>query len=77
MDHTYVTEEQRIRQRLKETLTGREKLANWWEYHKVHVAVVVILLLFITYFALQDRSIPASDYTVAWVSGQVLGDEAE
>lgn len=77
MDHTYVTEEQRIRQRLKETLTGREKLANWWEYHKVHVAVVVILLLFITYFALQDRSIPASDYTVAWVSGQALGDEAE
>lgn len=76
MDHDYVTEEQRIRQRLKETLTRREKLANWWEYHKVHVAVAVTLLLFMAYFALQDRSIPDSDYTVAWVSGQALGDEA-
>ncbi len=76
MDHDYMTEEQRIRQRLKETLTGREKVENWWEYHKIHVAVAVILLLFMAYFALQDRSIPASDYTVAWVSGQALEDEA-
>lgn len=76
MDHDYVTEEQRVRQRLKETLTRREKMANWWEYHKVHVAVAVTLLLFMAYFALQDRSIPDSDYTVAWVSGQALGDEA-
>lgn len=77
MDHDYVTEEQRVRQRLKETLTRRKKLANWWEYHKVHVAIAVTLLLFMAYFALQDRSIPDSDYTVAWVSGQALGDEAE
>ncbi len=77
MDHDYITEEQRIRQHLKETLTGRQKLAHWWEYHKVHTAITVILLLFLLYFALQDRSIPDPDYTVAWVSGHVLEDGVE
>lgn len=73
----YETEAQRVRKRLKETLTLREKLSNWWEYHKVHVAAAAVLLLFLLYFAVQDRSIPDTDYTVAWVSGQALGDEAE
>lgn len=52
-------------------------MANWWEYHKVHVAAAAVLLLFILYFAVQDRSIPDTDYTVAWVSGQTLGNKAE
>lgn len=77
MEDNYVTEEQRVRQRLKETLTRREKLANWWEYHKIQTAAVMVLLLFIIYFAVQDRSIPDADYTAAWVSGQALGEEAE
>lgn len=76
-ENEYETEARRVRKRLKETLTGREKLANWWEYHKIHVAVVIILLLFIVCFALQDQSIPNPDYTAAWVSGQSLDDEAE
>ena len=74
-ENNYETGAQRVKRRLKETLTGREKLANWWEYHKIHVAVVVVLLLFVLYFAMQDRSILDADYTVAWVSGQMLDDE--
>lgn len=77
MSRDYEAEAQRVRKRLKETLTGREKLANWWEYHKAHVAAAAVLLLFVAYFALQDRAVPDPDYTAAWVSGQALDGETE
>lgn len=72
----YETEAQRVRKRLKETLTGREKLRNWWEYHKIHTAIAVAVLLLVFYFSFQDHSTPTADYTAAWVSGQTLDDEA-
>lgn len=75
MDREYVTEEQRIRRRLKETLSPRQKLAHWWYYHKVHLLLAGLALLGILYFTLQDRNRIPPDYTVGWVSGRRLDQE--
>lgn len=75
MDREYVTEEQRVRQRLKETLTPREKLANWLYYHKVHMAFAALALFGVLYFTAQDWGRAEPDYTVCWVSGQRLDED--
>lgn len=75
MDREYVTEEQRVRQRLKETLTPREKLSNWLYYHKVHMALAALALFGALYFTAQDWGRAEPDYTVCWVSGQKLDED--
>lgn len=67
MPQGYETENDRIRKRLKETLTPREKLANWWFYHKFHVLIGALALLLVFYFLLQSRGTLPADYTVGWV----------
>lgn len=72
----YETENDRIRKYVKETLTPKQKLANWWDYHRVHVAFAGIVLLLIVYFVIQDRSMgPKADYSVCYVAKTQLSDE--
>lgn len=73
----YVPEAERVRQRLRETLTPGERLANWWYYHKLHVAVLAAALLLIVYFAAQALSNPVPDCTLAWVGRARLTKEQE
>lgn len=68
----YETETQRVRKRLRETLTPRQKLANWWDYHKHLVITGAVLLVLALYLLLQDCPGPPADYTVGWVSSQGL-----
>lgn len=75
MDRDYETEAQRVKKRLKETLTPREKLANWWDYHQRQVIIGAVLLVLALYMLGQDRSGPPADYTVGWVGRQPLSSE--
>lgn len=76
MDRNYETEAQRVKKRLKETLTPREKLANWWDYHKRQAIIGAVLLALALYMLGQDRSGPPADYTVGWVGAQALSPAA-
>ena len=76
MPQGYETENDRIRKRLKETLTPREKLANWWFYHKFHVLIGALALLLVFYFLLQSRGTLPADYTVGWVGARDLDSAA-
>lgn len=75
MPQGYETENDRIRKRLRETLTPREKLANWWFYHKFHVLIGALALLLVLYFLLQSRGTLPADYTVGWVGSDDLSSE--
>lgn len=72
MPQGYETETDRVRKRLKETLTPGEKLANWWFYLKRHVLLAAAAALIGLYFALQSWGKVPADYTVGWVSGMEL-----
>lgn len=76
MPQGYETENDRIRKRLKETLTPREKLANWWFYHRFHVLIGALALLLVTYLIWQSAGTPAADYTVGWVGAWELDSAA-
>ena len=76
MPQGYETENDRIRKRLKETLTPREKLANWWFYHRFHVLIGALALLLVTYLIWQSAGTPAADYTVGWVGARELDSAA-
>lgn len=64
----YETEKDRIRKRLKETLTPWEKVKNFWFYHKFHVLMVVLALALIGYFLFTDSLTEEADYSVLYVS---------
>lgn len=68
------TEAQRIKKRLRAELTPRQRLANWWHYHKLHVAAGVIAALALSYVLLDSRR-PEPDYTIGWVSALRLDEE--
>ncbi len=71
----YVTETERVRKRLKETLTLKEKAANWWDYHKFHVLIAAAAVLVVCWFIAEGlRTVPA-DYTVGYVSGTEIDGE--
>lgn len=76
MDWDYETEAQRVRKRLKQDLSGRERLRNWWDYHKLHVLLGAALAVLAAILLLQDPGGPAADYTVCWVSPRPLEEEA-
>lgn len=71
----YETETERIHKQLKETLTPREKLVNWWDYHRRYVFMAGFVLLLASYFIVQSLSVPPADYSVAWVGSQELESE--
>lgn len=73
----YETEAQRVKKRLRETLTPREKLQNFWDYHKKHLLFGALALAVALYLATQALGEPKPDYTVAWVSPVELDSETE
>lgn len=74
MEPAYETEAERIRNHVKQ-MPFRKRLANWWDYHKFHVALAGIALLLAAYFAFQDRSMgPEADYSVRWVGTSQLSE---
>lgn len=75
MPQGYETETDRVRKRLRETLTPRQKLANWWDYHWRHVLIVCFALPLASYFVMQSLSTAPADYSVAWVGKQELENE--
>lgn len=64
----YETEADRIRKRLKETLTPWEKVKNFWFYHKFHVLIGVLALALVGYFLFTDSLTEEADYSVLYVS---------
>jgi len=64
----YETEAERIRKRLKETLTPWEKVKNFWFYHKFHVLIAFLALALVGYFLLTDSLTEKADYSVLYVS---------
>ena len=50
-------------------------MANWWDYHRIHVLIGVIVAAVIAFFTFQSLSEVRPDYAVAWVSAVKLTDE--
>ena len=76
MGRDYETEAHRVKRRLRQTLTGRERLRNWWDYHRLHVLIGAALAVLAAVLLLQDPGGPAADYTLCWVSPRALGEGA-
>lgn len=55
--------------------TAKEKRANWWFYHKVHLLVGVLLVALVggVIYSLLSRTSP--DYTIAIVGGSFYSDD--
>ena len=51
-------------------LTRKEKLANWWWYHRVHVALAAAVLVILVWLAadMLGRTLP--DYQIALVTSR-------
>lgn len=73
----YETERDRIKRRLREDLTPRQKLENWWRYHWYVVLIAVIAVGLAVYFSSSWAVAQPADYSVIWVGGQYLPDETE
>ena len=56
--------------------TGREKRANWWFYHKVHLLVALIMagVLFSIVYSIVSQVEP--DYTIGLITSYNMPDEA-
>lgn len=57
-------------------LTKKEKAANWWYYHKVHVLVGVVVLLIVGFFVRDIRANVSPDYQIAYMGKTPLTEEA-
>lgn len=75
--YEYETENDRIKRRLRQNLTRRQRLENWWNYHWHHVLIVLAILGVSAYFGSSWGSAVPEDYSVIWVGGQYLPDETE
>lgn len=55
-------------------LTRKEKLANWWWYHRVHVALAAAVLVILVWLAadMLGRTLP--DYQIALVTSRYVPD---
>jgi len=71
----YISEAERVRLRLEQTLTRRERLENWWHYHWYYLAAAAAALLLVLGFALLDSGIAEPDYTAGWVSARELDEQ--
>ena len=60
--------------REKTVLTPAEKRANWWDYHKWHVGIGIVLLLIMFDLAKSALHIgePQYDYQIAYVGSRTL-----
>ncbi len=75
--YEYETEGDRIKRYLRQNLTTRQRLENWWHYHWHYVLIVLAAVLVIAYFASSWGSALPEDYSVVWVGGHYLPDETE
>ncbi len=73
----YETESDRIRRYLRENLTARQRMENWWHYHWHYVLLALAVVIVTAYFASSWGSAPPEDYSVVWVGGHYLSDETE
>lgn len=73
----YETEKDRIKRRLRQDLTPRQKLENWWRYHWYVVLIAVIAVGLAIYFSSSGAVARPADYSVIWVGGQYLPDGTE
>ncbi|MBQ6481801.1 MAG: hypothetical protein IJI45_11845 [Anaerolineaceae bacterium] len=48
----------------------KNKLLNFWYYHKVHVIIILVVLAVGTYFLLTQQKTVKSDYDIAIVSAK-------
>lgn len=55
-------------------LTKKEKLANWWWYHRLHAAIAAVLLAVAVWVAADFFGRVLPDYQIALVSGQYIPD---
>ena len=53
----------------------KNKILNFWYYHKVHVFVALVILVMGAYFILTSRTVVQSDYDIAIVSAQGCSEE--
>ncbi len=74
MPKDFETEADRIREHNRQ-LPRKERMANWWDYHRIHVLIGVIVAAVIAFFTFQSLSEVRPDYAVAWVSAVKLTDE--
>lgn len=67
-----------VRPEVPRELTPKERRANWWHYHKWHVAAVIALLLVLGDLGLHawNAGRNAPDYQVAYVADAPLPEEA-
>lgn len=75
--YEYETESDRIKRRLRQELTTRQKLENWWNYHWHHVLIVLAAVGVMAYFGSSWGSALPEDYSVVWVGDHYLPDETE
>ena len=73
----YLSEAERVKKHVLETLTTQERLLHWWHYHWIYAAVSAAALLLGVYFAAQALSNPHPDYTIGWVGTYPLSPEQE
>lgn len=73
----YLSEAERVKKHVRETLTAQERLLHWWHYHWIYAAVSAAALLLGVYFAAQALSNPHPDYTIGWVGTYPLSQEQE
>ncbi len=73
----YLSEAERVKKHVRETLTAQERLLHWWHYHWIYAAVSAAALLLGVYFAAQALSNPHPDYTIGWVGTYPLSPEQE
>lgn len=72
MPEGYETETERVRKRLRETLTPKEKFINFWDYNKKYVWLGLAALVIVGILAFEALQKPRADYTVCWVSATEL-----
>ncbi|MBQ6517975.1 MAG: hypothetical protein IJI14_04590 [Anaerolineaceae bacterium] len=53
----------------------KNKILNFWYYHKVHIFVALAILAMGVYFILTSRTVVQSDYDIAIVSAQGCSEE--
>lgn len=73
----YETEKDRIKRRLRQELTPRQKVENWWRYHWYFVLIGMAAVGLAIYFSSSWATAQPEDYSVIWLGSNYLSDEAE
>lgn len=58
-------------------LTPKEKWKNWWHYHKIHVAVALVLLAAAMYWVYTAFLLPKPDYSIGMITSFNIPEEVQ